>query len=279
MNEFRILAPTAVLGYGFPMASFEAGIERKPDLIAVDAGSTNPGPYYLGAGVSFTEYMAVKRDLTIIIRRALDLGIKVVIGSAGGSGGNPHLKWNLQIIQEIARSEALSFKLALIEAEFSKETVLTQWRAGKIAPLLPAPPLTEIEIEQTVRIVGQMGMEPIIRAFESPAQVCSWALLNPAVFAAPAVAKGFQPGLAVHLGKILECAAIAATPGSGSDCLFGYLTPDYFEVETLNPIRKCTTLSVAAHTLYEKSNPYLLPGPGGTLDLRETKFEASGDIG
>ncbi len=43
-EEFRILSTTAILGYGFPMASFEEGMKRKPHLIAVDAGSTDPGP-------------------------------------------------------------------------------------------------------------------------------------------------------------------------------------------------------------------------------------------
>ena len=61
-------------------------------------------------------------------------------------------------------------------------------------------------------------------------------------------------------------------PGSGSDCMFGYLGKDYFRLEPLNSIRKCTTVSVAAHTLYEKTNPYILPGPGGHLDLRECEF-------
>jgi hypothetical protein len=34
---------------------------------------------------------------------------------------------------------------------------------------------------------------------------------------------------------------------------------------------------VAAHTLYEKTNPYILPGPGGHLDLHNTKFEQETD--
>jgi hypothetical protein len=34
---------------------------------------------------------------------------------------------------------------------------------------------------------------------------------------------------------------------------------------------------VAAHTLYEKTNPYILPGPGGILDLTDTKFEQESD--
>ena len=40
MDEIRILSPTAILGYGFPEVSFAAGLDRRPHLIAVDAGST-----------------------------------------------------------------------------------------------------------------------------------------------------------------------------------------------------------------------------------------------
>ncbi|HOA35093.1 MAG TPA: 3-methylaspartate ammonia-lyase, partial [Bacillota bacterium] len=48
-----LLSPTAILGYGFPESSFSRGLSLNPDLIAVDAGSTDPGPYYLGSGSSF----------------------------------------------------------------------------------------------------------------------------------------------------------------------------------------------------------------------------------
>ncbi len=86
MDELRILSPTAILGYGFPVESFEEGMKRKPHVIAVDAGSTDPGPYYLGAGKSFTDNNSVKRDLEIMIPAALEAGIPVIIGTAGGSG-------------------------------------------------------------------------------------------------------------------------------------------------------------------------------------------------
>jgi len=123
-------------------------------------------------------------------------------------------------------------------------------------------------------VVAQMGIEPIIKALDAGAQVVlAGRCYDPAVFAAPAVRAGFDKGLAVHLGKILECASIAATPGSGSDCMFGYLRSDHFDVEPLNDIRQCTPVSVAAHTLYEKTDPYILPGPGGHLDLRQCRFE------
>jgi len=273
-EEYRILSTTAILGYGFPVSSFEEGLKRNPHLIAVDAGSTDPGPYYLGAGVSFTDRGAVKRDLEFMIKAAVERGIPVCIGTAGGSGGKPHLDWNKEIIEEIAKENNLNFKLAVINAQIPKETIKDKLAAGKVTPLDPAPELTEEMIDETTRIVGQMGIEPFIAAYRGGAQVIlAGRTYDPACFSSLAVAEGYDMGLATHLGKILECAAICATPGSGSDCIFGYIGSDYFRIEPLNPIRKCTTVSVAAHTLYEKSDPCILPGPGGYLDLTKTKFE------
>jgi hypothetical protein len=274
MEEIRVLSPTAILGYGFPMKSFKEGMKRHPHVIAVDAGSTDPGPYYLGAGVSFTDRTAVKRDLEILISAAIEEEIPVIIGSAGGSGGNPHLDWNVDIVKEIAEEKGLSFKMAIIRAELDKEYVIDKIEKGKVTPLDPAPDITKDEIQKTVRIVGQMGVEPFIKALDEGVQVIlAGRAYDPVVFAAFAIKNGYDMGLATHMGKILECACIAAVPGSGSDCMIGYLGKDYFKVQPLNPARKCTTLSVSAHTLYEKTNPYILPGPGGILDLTNTKFE------
>lgn len=272
-EEFRILSATAILGYGFPEKSFDEGMKRNPHLVAVDAGSTDPGPYYLGAGVSFTDRDAVKRDLEIMLKAAVPKKIPVVIGTAGGSGAEPHLEWNRGIIEEIARENGLHFRLALIHAEFDKDYLLEQLRGGNITPLDPAPALSEGDIASSTHIVGQMGMDPFIRALDDADVVLAGRAYDPSCFAALAVKRGYDAGLAVHLGKILECAAICATPGSGSDCMFGYIGDGYFRVEPLNPARRCTTLSVAAHTLYEKTNPVILPGPGGHLDLTDCKFE------
>ena len=96
MKSIKILSTTAILGYGFPMASFEAGMKKNPDCIAVDAGSTDPGPYYLGAGVSFTDYYAVKRDLGIMIQAGIEHHVPVLVGTAGGSGAKPHLDWTIK---------------------------------------------------------------------------------------------------------------------------------------------------------------------------------------
>ncbi|HWI54784.1 MAG TPA: 3-methylaspartate ammonia-lyase, partial [Desulfobacteria bacterium] len=160
MKEVRVLSPTAILGYGFPEESFMAGLERKPDIIAADAGSTDPGPYYLGSGVSFTDREAVKRDLKYMLMAGREHGIPVLIGTAGGSGAEPHLVWTKDIVMEIAREENLSFRMAVIHGEINKEDVLTEFRKGRVAELPPGKPLTEDDIGDSTHIVGQMGVEP-----------------------------------------------------------------------------------------------------------------------
>ena len=278
MKELKILSPSGIVGYGFPEESFRAGVALKPDLIACDAGSTDPGPYYLGSGIPFTNATAVKRDLTLMLKAACELNIPLVIGSAGGCGADVHVAREIGIIREIAAEQKLSFKLAVISSEFEKDTLVEYLQEGRIEKLGPAPVVTEGDILESTHIVAQMGIEPIIKALDDGAQVVICGrCYDPAAFAAPAIRLGYDPALALHLGKILECAAICATPGSASDCIMGYLGEDYFCVEPLNPDRKCTPTSVSAHTLYEKSNPYILPGPGGHLDLSDCVFTADSD--
>lgn len=48
---------------------------------------------------------------------------------------------------------------------------------------------------------------------------------------------------------------------------------DSFDLTPLSPAERCTPLSVAAHTLYEKTRPDRLPGPGGVLNLNGAKYE------
>ena len=278
MKEYRILSPTGIVGYGFPAESFAAGVALKPDLIACDAGSTDPGPYYLGSGIPFTNATAVKRDMTLMLKAACELNIPLVIGSAGGSGADVHLNREVGIIREIAQEQGLSFKLAIISAEFEQDVLVEYLHAGKIEKLGPAPEVTEEDIRASSHIVAQMGIEPIMQALDDGAQVVICGrCYDPAAFAAPPIRLGYDKALALHMGKILECAAICSTPGSGSDCIMGYLREDSFSVEPLNPDRKCTPTSVSAHTLYEKSNPYILPGPGGHLDLSDCTFTAESD--
>ncbi len=253
-------------------------MNRHPDIIAVDAGSSDPGPWYLGAGVPFTDRTAVKRDLRLMIRAARKAAIPVIIGSAGGCGALPHLMETVEIIREIANEEHLRFRMAIIPADVSREQALHALARGRMHEIHPGPRAKADDIQSSTHIVGQMGVEPFIDALHADADVIvAGRAYDPAVFAALPILRGFDPGLALHMGKILECAAIASIPGSGSDCMLGTLKRDHFTVEALNPTRRCTVTSVAAHTLYEKTDPYALPGPGGVLDLRSCRFEQHTD--
>ena len=221
MTELRILSPTAILGYGFPLSSFQAGLDRDPHVIAVDAGSTDPGPYYLGSGESFTQRSAVKRDLRYLIEAALTRKIPLIIGTAGGSGAKPHVDWNLAIIEELLKELGLSAQIAVIYSDIDRQFLIDELKAGRVQPLGPAGELTEEEILASANLVAQMGLEPIMQALEDGAEIIlAGRAYDPTVFAALPVLQGYDPALALHMGKILECAAIAASPGSGSDCLW-----------------------------------------------------------
>jgi len=281
MDEIRILSPTAILGYGFPPESLNNGIKRRPHAIAVDAGSTDAGPYYLGTGAGkdmerlaqFAQVMVL--DLKPLLKASLENGIPLIIGSAGGAGGNPHLEGISALVQLIAHEEKWRFKLALIQAEIDKDSIRDKLKQGKVNPLGPVPELTEQEIDQSVRIVAQMGVGPFIKALEQGAQVIiAGRASDPSMFAALPLIHGFDRGLALHMGKILECGAIAAEPGSGSDVMLGTLRKDHFLVEPMNPERRCTVASVAAHSLYEQADPWHLYEPGGMVDLSRVEFRA-----
>ncbi len=273
--SFTVLSPTAILGYGFPEASFERGLALEPDLIGVDAGSVDPGPYYLGAGKSFTDRAAVKRDLSLILAAGVGRGIPVVVGSAGGAGAAAHLRWTVDIALEIARERGLAFRLGTIAADVDPRVLERGLAEGRVRALTGAPELNADAIRDSRALVAQMGMEPLQAALQAGCDVViAGRAYDPAVFAALPVLRGFDTALALHLGKILECAAIAASPGSGADCALGILEADRFLLQALSDERTFTPTSVAAHSLYEKSDPYLLPGPGGSLDLRQVRFEA-----
>ncbi|WP_270168690.1 acyclic terpene utilization AtuA family protein [Paenibacillus sp. SYP-B4298] len=279
-ESFRILAPCGMLGYGFPKASFMKGMELKPDAIVVDAGSTDAGPHKLGAGTAIVSRQACKKDLEIMITEGVKAGIPVIIGSAGGSGARVHVEWTQSIVMDILQERGIGgIKLAMIWADIPHEVVEAKQQAGQCEPLgLSVAPLTPERLQATSGIVAQMGHEPIMEALAAGADIiiCGRAY-DPSPFAAVAMFHGYDAALAYHLGKILECAALSAEPGTTKDCMLGTLKNDSFIVQPLSDARRCTAVSVAAHTFYEKEHPYLLHGPGLVLNLEECQFTELGD--
>ena len=273
-NCVKILSPCGILGYGFPRESFMRGIAMAPDAIVVDAGSTDAGPHKLGAGVSIVSRMAMYQDLQMFVEYGVKNGIPVVIGSAGGAGADVHVKWTLDILGEVLRDAGVTAKVAVVHADIPHEVVKKAVGEGRVLSMggnIPA--LTPEVVDASGDIVAQMGHEPIVRALETGADiVVAGRAYDPSSFAAVCIREGFDPGLAYHMGKVLECGALCAEPGTTKDCIMGTIYADHFEVEPLNPERRCTVTTVAAHTFYEKENPCVLHGPGFTLNLTGCTF-------
>ena len=89
----KIVALNGLLGYGYSEEALDIAFSEKVDYLGVDAGSTDPGPYYLGSGKSFTDRGAVKRDLSLALPKALAQKAPFIIGTAGGAGSARHVQW------------------------------------------------------------------------------------------------------------------------------------------------------------------------------------------
>jgi len=277
-DRVRGVSLNGLLGYGYPASSLEHARAMKPDFIGVDAGSTDPGPYYLGAGKSFVSRAQVARDLEPALRAAVASGIPLIIGTAGGSGARPHLEATVGLVCEIAHRNDLRFRMAVIAADVAPETVLEALRDGRVAPCGNAHRLTPEDVRDCTRIVGQMGTEPLVAALDGGADVIlAGRCCDAAIFAAEPMRRGFDPGLALHMGKIMECGTLSARPAGANDVLVGTIAEDAFEVIPANPRRRCTPESVAAHSLYEQPDPNCFHEPEGTVDLSACEFEQVGE--
>ena len=272
MDEIRVLTPTGMLGYGFPLEDFKEGLNRKPHIIAVDSGSTDSGPQKLGDGSTTCTIEAYYRDIGILLEAAHNHEIPIYISSAGGAGTNEQVDLFVDIIKDISNKNNYSFKIATIYAEIEKELVKSKLKDGKVKPCGIVSELREEEIDMATNIVAQMGVEPYLKVMEEDINIIiSGRTYDPVPIAALGIQQGFDLGLCWHMGKIMECGALCA--GAALKPIVGYLRKDHFIVEPMSPELQATEASVAAHTLYEKSHPYLLPGPGGLLDVSEAKFE------
>lgn len=277
MDEYRQLSTSGLLGYGFPEASLEEGLRRRPHMLGVDGGSTDPGPYYLGSGRCVNSRLAMKRDLALMLRVATAHGIPMVIGSCGGAGGEPHLQAVAELVREIARDARLRIRLALIHAEPDRAWIKRRLAAGRIRPCRGVGPLTEAAVDRAARIVAMMGPEPFQQALDAGAQVVlAGRASDPASWAACAIRAGLPPAPAWYAGKMLECGATAALP-KGHDCLLATVRTDHVVCEPMNPLRRCTPLSVANHSLHENPSPCHFYEPGGLLDTTAARFEAVSD--
>ena len=278
MKPIRIMAASGMLGYGFTEEAFKNGLSMGLDLIACDAGSADPGPYYLGSGTAFVSRLAVKRDLGLMVKGGVEAGVPVFIGSAGGSGSNPQVDWTLDILREICEEQNITPKVVVLRSEISKEKLKSKIENDKITPLGPIAPLTFDDADNSHRVVAMMGIEPFQEALETGAQVViAGRSSDAAIYASVPLRLGADPGLSWHMGKIIECGAQVIEPREGQDCVIGTIFDDHFTIEPAHPDRRCTRTRVAAHTLYENPSPYHLKEPNGLLNTKAAIFTQTDD--
>lgn len=273
-TPMRILGASGQLGYGIPTPAFNAGLERQPHLIGCDMGSIDIGPYYLGSGEMATSPAGTRRDLRKVLLGARKLDIPLVIGSAGSSGAAPHLDKTLAMVRDIARAEGLRMRLGVLRADIPRDTLKAAVRSGGVVSIDGMAALTEDEVDGAAHIVGQMGMSAFQRALAAGVDVIvAGRACDTAIFAALPAMVGFPVGPAVHMAKIIECASICCVPG-GRDSMLATLDQEGFELESMAPQRRATPVSVAAHSLYEQSDPFTVQEPEGKLDLAHATYTA-----
>lgn len=276
MEALKIVAATGQLGTGFKAETLETATAGAR-FIGCDAGSTDPGPYYLGSGRTQAADAAVERDLELIIEKALELGIPALIGSAGTGGGAVHLARTARIVRSIAERRKWRFEMATIDSEVRPEVVAAALREHRLRPLSGAPELSEARLMASERLVAMQGVEPFQHALEQGAQVVICGRSSDvSIYAAMPLTEGIPPEVAYHAGKILECGAAAVEERSHPDCMTALLSEDEFVIDPPNPLMRCTPQSVAAHGMYENADPFYHVEPGGTLDITDAEYTVAG---
>ena len=213
----RILVPSGVLGLGFDGQALERGLELRPDIICIDGGSTDSGPFYLGTGSSKYAHEIYKsewRELMIARERG---GIPLVLSSCGTCGTNSMVDLMYELTKEIAKDLKQNIKVALLYSDQSIEYVIEAFNASKLSELSPAPKLSIEQLTQFSNIVALAGAEQITEALDTGADIIlAGRTTDTAIIAALPLKNGDLAGGAWHGAKIAECGAFCSTvPNSG----------------------------------------------------------------
>ena len=277
MMQTRVLVPSGVLGLGFDPVALARGIAAGPDIIAIDGGSTDSGPFYLGTGTS--KYSrAVCRDewRQLLIARA-EAGVPLVIGSCGTCGTASAVDWMFEITCELAAELGQNLRVARLYSDVPTDTLRQARDAGRLAPLDPAPAIDDTALAGMTNIVALAGAEQMQAAIDTGADVVlAGRTTDTATIAALPLVRGAHAGGAWHGAKIAECGAFCTTrPASG--VIMVSFDETGFTVTPMGDGVRCTPQSVAAHMLYENSDPWILHEPGGHLDVTAARYADADD--
>ncbi|MBS0242931.1 MAG: acyclic terpene utilization AtuA family protein, partial [Proteobacteria bacterium] len=273
----KVLVPTGALGISFDREAFRRAIAAGPDIIAVDGGSTDSGPYALGTGTSKYSRAGTKAEWRELMIGRAKAGVPLVIGTSGTCGTDSTVDWMYEITQEIAKELGQTVKVARLYSSQPVARVRAAMAEGRVKELYPAPEVSAETLGQMSNIVALAGAEQVQEALATGADiVIAGRTTDTAIISALPLQRGEHAGGAWHGAKIGECGALCSTnPTSGVIMV-------HFDVEgfTVEPFAKgavCTPHSVSAHMLYENSDPFILYEPGGHLDVTGATYREAGD--
>ena len=272
--DTKVLVPAGALGIPYDRAALAKGLEASPDLIAIDGGSTDSGPHYLGTGTSKYSRSATKADWAELMAARATAGIPLLIGTAGTCGSDSAVDWMLDITLEIARERGEHLKIATMKSGQDSDAITEAFEAGRLTALDAAPAIDTDIIRDTSNIVALAGIEQIQAALDTGAEIIiAGRATDTAVIAALPIARGCHKGAAWHGAKVAECGALATTnPNSG--VILMTFDDSGFVIEPMAENAAATPYTVSAHMLYENADPFILHEPGGYLDVSEARYTA-----
>ena len=271
MRPISILCPTGHLSFTpLEPESFLRGCEMEPDFIVADAGSCDVGPRPLGADHHVSHESWQRHDLTIMLSEARRLRIPMIVGSASDTGTDRGVNQFVDLIREAAATCALApFRLSAIYSEVSVGFLLKRLSGGTRIEGLGGRPDADAELLQaTDRVVAVMNADPIRAALAEGADVViAGRASDCALFAAPLLNAGHDPGVSYHAGKLMECASFCAEPYMAKESILGRIENGAITLTAMHPDQRCTPESVAGHALYERQDPYREHVAGGHVDM------------
>ena len=273
----KILIPSGALGLGYDRDALMRGIELNPDLIAIDGGSTDSGPHYLGTGTSKYSRSSIKSEWRELMQARAIANVPLVIGTAGTCGADDAVDWLLDITREITTETDQNVTVAILKSGQRVDQVINALDQGRIKPLEPVIDIDHSVLQSCTNIVALAGAEQIQAALNTGADiVIAGRATDTATIAALPLARGCHTGGAWHGAKIGECGALATTNPSSGTIMITF-DAHGFTVEPMGQTARATPYTVSAHMLYENSNPLQLYEPGGYLDVTGAIYTALDD--
>ena len=272
MIPIKVLVPSGVIGLGFDLEALNNGVKNNPDIISIDGGSTDSGPYSLGSGTSKYSRAAIKAEWKSLMIAREKANVPLVIGSCGTCGTNGMVDWMENITIELAEELNQNIKIAKLYCQQEKNFIKKKFQLSKISPLNPAPMLNDHLIEEMTNIVALAGAEQIQECINTGAEIIlAGRTTDTAIISALPLMKGANPGSSWHGAKVAECGALCTTnPTSG--VVMVEFDKTGFTVEPMSKNASCTSETVAAHMLYENADPYILHEPGGYMDVTYSNY-------